>query len=187
MKLVPIFVVQNTGIYAMWYTGEVFDEWNRLFDLWNDTEYLETFFAKHEKLITQSYFNGFTIEGAVQKTIDDAEKLERKLQLLAENAGESKTPDLESKFKMLNKNEYDFELVQHKAYGEHPLSWLRLYAIKIEPNVYVITGGAIKLTEKMHQLSETEKELIKLRNAVYFLKQEGILETDDLSDYFEMN
>lgn len=33
---------------------------------------------------------------------------------------------------------------------EHP-SWLRLYAIKLEPGCYIITGGAIKLTRTMEE------------------------------------
>ncbi len=40
-------------------------------------------------------------------------------------------------------------------------SWLRLYAIKLEPGCYVITGGAIKLTRTMEEREHTLKELSK--------------------------
>lgn len=41
-------------------------------------------------------------------------------------------------------------------------SWLRIYAIKLEPGIYVITGGAIKLTRTMQEREHTlvEEEII---------------------------
>ena len=57
------------------------------------------------------------------------------------------------------------ELTREKARNwdrkQHP-SWLRIYAIRIEPNVYIVTGGAIKLTATMQEREHTQKELDKL-------------------------
>ena len=41
-------------------------------------------------------------------------------------------------------------------------SWLRIYAIKLEPGIYVITGGAIKLTRTMQEREHTLLELDKM-------------------------
>ena len=38
-------------------------------------------------------------------------------------------------------------------------SWLRIYAIKLEPGCYIITGGAIKLTRTMQEREHTLNEL----------------------------
>ena len=41
-------------------------------------------------------------------------------------------------------------------------SWLRIYAIKLEPGIYVITGGAIKLTRTMQEREHTLVELARM-------------------------
>ena len=45
-------------------------------------------------------------------------------------------------------------LSREKAKGKRTsahASWLRLYAIKLDPNIYLITGGAMKLTPTMQE------------------------------------
>lgn len=59
----------------------------------------------------------------------------------------------------------------------HP-SWLRIYAIKLSQGVYVITGGAIKLTLKMEERNHTKVELAKLENVRRFLLNEDIIDDD---------
>ena len=41
-------------------------------------------------------------------------------------------------------------------------SWLRIYAIKLEPGIYIITGGAIKLTRTMQEREHTLVELARM-------------------------
>ena len=62
-------------------------------------------------------------------------------------------------------------------------SWLRLYAIKLSQGVYVITGGAIKLTLKMEERSHTKEELVKLEKVRRFLLNEDIINDDSFIDY----
>jgi len=50
-------------------------------------------------------------------------------------------------------------------------SWLRLYAIRIDANVFVISGGAIKLTPNMNERDHLLKELSKLEITKSFLKE----------------
>ena len=68
--------------------------------------------------------------------------------------------------------------------AQHP-SWLRIYAIRIEPNVYIVTGGAIKLTATMQEREHTQKELDKLNTCRDFLKQNGVFDQDSFVDFFE--
>jgi len=44
MKIIHIF---GECLYAMKYDGEMKNEFSRLFDLWNDPEFLEDFFNEH--------------------------------------------------------------------------------------------------------------------------------------------
>lgn len=54
-----------------------------------------------------------------------------------------------------------YELQQLKAYGTSSNSFLRIYAIRYG-NAYIITGGAIKLTDQMKDRAHTKAELYKL-------------------------
>lgn len=55
-------------------------------------------------------------------------------------------------------------LGREKAKGQRKThdSWLRIYAIKLESNSYLITGGAIKLTRTMEEREHTLNELRKM-------------------------
>jgi hypothetical protein len=62
-------------------------------------------------------------------------------------------------------------------------SWLRIYAIKLATGVYIITGGAIKLTATMQEREHTQAELVKLDQVRNFLLSEGIIDNDGFIDY----
>jgi len=69
------------------------------------------------------------------------------------------------------------EKAQHWDRDRHA-SWLRIYAIRLEPNVYVVTGGAIKLSRKMQEREHTALELQKLNRCKAFLKANDIFDQD---------
>ena len=60
---------------------------------------------------------------------------------------------------------------------------LRLYAIRIEENCYLIVHGGIKLTKEIHDTPALRDELFgKIDNVLLFLKANGILEGEDLKE-----
>ena len=65
-------------------------------------------------------------------------------------------------------------------------SWLRIYAIRLSEGVYVITGGAIKLTLKMEEREHTRQELVKLEQVREFLLSENIIDDDSFVEYMNM-
>ena len=67
--------------------------------------------------------------------------------------------------------------------GKRRKSKLRLYAIKIDENVYLITGGAIKITQKMQDHPDTANELKKLNQVKDYLKQNHITYDDAFYDF----
>ena len=78
------------------------------------------------------------------------------------------------------------ELTREKARNwnrERHASWLRVYAIRLEKTVFVITGGAIKLTQTMQERPHTWEELKKMDRCREFLKTNGIFDQDSLIDY----
>ena len=62
-------------------------------------------------------------------------------------------------------------------------SWLRLYAIKLNAGVYIITGGAIKLTYTMFEREHTLQELEKMEKVRNFLIRERVFDDDSFTDY----
>ena len=61
-------------------------------------------------------------------------------------------------------------------------SWLRLYALKFEPDTYLITGGAIKLTRTMEEREHTRNELIRMEQVRNFLLEQGVADLDGFKD-----
>lgn len=62
-------------------------------------------------------------------------------------------------------------------------SWLRIYAIKLEPGIYVITGGAIKLTRTMQEREHTLAELARMEKVRRFMLDNDITDKDSFDDY----
>ena len=63
-----------------------------------------------------------------------------------------------------------------KSYGTGRPSFLRMYAIKLKNNLYVITGGGIKLADTI-QDSPDLQNIDKVRA---WLIQNGIIDEQDL-------
>lgn len=95
--------------------------------------------------------------------------------------------DLSKLFRPLDNNQAsDTMLQKEKARLKRKLghsSWLRLYAIKLTAGVYIITGGAIKLTATMQEREHTRKELAKIDKVRRYLLEEGIIDDSGFIDY----
>lgn len=60
---------------------------------------------------------------------------------------------------------------------------VRIYAIKLEPGCYIITGGAIKLTRTMQEREHTLIELNKMEAVRNYLLDGGAIDADGFMDY----
>lgn len=65
----------------------------------------------------------------------------------------------------------------------HHKSWLRLYAIKLSVGIYIITGGAIRLTRTMQEREHTLQELEKMEKVRNFLIREQVFDEDSFTYY----
>ena len=99
MKISDMFAIEiiiKNSLYAIKYAdnydefenNEFFDtgsknEFSRLFNNWQDPEYLDAFFNKYKKDLQKEFYNFISIEDAIQKTIDEAFKFEQKILSLA--------------------------------------------------------------------------------------------------------
>ena len=94
----------------------------------------------------------------------------------------SENKSLDEFFKPLDNSEYSIRFLS-KRKGRK--SVLRLYAIRIEANLYVITGGAIKLPLQhlMQDRKHTQIELNKINTAKEQLENERIFDKDSFFEF----
>lgn len=173
-------ITENGKLWAVRFDGESENELSKLFAKWNDVNWLRSFFIGNIDDLN-SYFKITDITQAVKDTIEDSDQLECVLLDLSPEA------DLSMLFRPLNNNEMsDAMLQKEKARLKRRLkhsSWLRLYAIKLVSGVYIITGGAIKLTATMQEREHTRNELIKLEKVRRYLLEENITDDTGFMEY----
>lgn len=182
-------IIENS-LYAVEYNNTGNDEFHNLFENWSDVEYLEAFFEKHKSDLQRDFYNNIPIEDAIIQTINEAEKLEQQLIEIAEKGKTYAVHSLQTLFKPLyNYEKAIYPIPEHqksKAYGSDFKSWLRIYAIRIEENTFIVTGGAIKLTETMNDREHLQNELEKLDLVKQFLIDEDIIDNDSIVDFTEI-
>lgn len=171
MKIVRIFAKQ---LFAFHYTGEEDNSLRRILALWEDPDYIYQFLKENAADIQP----GKNFAQLTNEIIEEGQFLiETILKII-----NSQEQNLDHFFKPLDNNEYRIRELSHRK-GRRKL--LRLYAIRIESNVYLITGGAIKLPLQhlMKDRKHTQKELIRLNTARDYLKSNGIFDEDSFFEF----
>ncbi|MDE6303349.1 MAG: hypothetical protein K2M01_00865 [Paramuribaculum sp.] len=172
MKFVRI-IPKYDHLWSVKAPDEEVDELTLLFRKWNNAEYLLDFFIENFEDL-KSFFKIERLDQAVEDTMKDAEALE---ELILEFPY---TENLDQLFKPLDITDTRMsELTREKARNwdrDRHASWLRIYAIRLEPNVYVVTGGAIKLSRTMQDRKHTAHELDKLNRCKAYLKLNGVFD-----------
>ena len=187
MEIIPIFAphlyaisypetydtVWNEEVCSFFNEEEIgnVDEFERNFELWSNPLYLYDYFDKNQAYLKDKFWRDFSIEDAARITKQKALEFE---ELLAEN-----NSDIESLFQPLDNRIIHFTELNK---GKSKYYWLRLYAIKIDSNRFLITGGAIKLTNKMDDHESTRDELKKLEKTKNYLVELGVIDGDSFDD-----
>lgn len=180
MEIVNIFAIVKDKLLSVQFEPNDCDEFALAFRNWNDTEYLEEFFENNKNDLQSGFYGKISIEEAIFSTIDEASKFETKIREVAK-AGKFETENSlqDLVFYPLHKNDPNYKLQESKAYGTKYKSWLRMYAVRISPECFVVSGSAIKLTGAMGEQDHTAIELTKLKITAAYLKENGLLEEDD--------
>ncbi len=187
MKLVRIFERKKNVLLSIQFDNNDVNEFRKAFDQWQDVEYLEQFFEDYKADLQSGFYGNISIEDAVFETIEESRAFEEKIRNEAKRGERDNEPNLNNiVFKPLNKYETTVKHQKNKAYGFVKNSWLRIYAIRISADIFVVSGSAIKLTEKMEGRKHTEEELKKLKKTAQYLKEEGFMDADDYG-FIEIN
>jgi hypothetical protein len=191
MKLAPIFVnnVSKEGLYAIWYDDADCDEFVRLFELWNDAVYVHDYLRANARYLNSEYFRDMYPDEIFTEILDEAEELELLLEEYTQQGFEKCGSNLQTLFRPLNNqvfiNPPALERNKASINDRHnfPKDILRVYALRLGENTFVITGGAIKLVHRMEDHDDTRNELRKLELAREWLRKKGFNTTEDLYYY----
>ena len=169
----------NGRLWAVVYDGDDRDILTKTLTNWLDPEYLSLFFENNIKDL-ESFFHITDIDKAIYDTVVDAASLSCMILDLNPDA------KLDTLFRPLeNYRTHEMILSREKAKGRRTSnhgSWLRLYAIKLESNIFLITGGTIKLTHYMADRQHTLNELANIEKVRNLLLENGIIDYDSLKD-----
>lgn len=180
MEIVDIFAVVKNKLLSVQFEPNDCDEFTLAFRNWSNTEYLEEFFENNKNDLQSGFYGNISVEEAIFSTIDEATIFEATIRRVAK-IGKFKTQSSlqDLVFYPLHKNDQNFKLQETRAYGTGNKSWLRVFAVRISPECFVVSGSAIKLTDAMGDKEHTEIELTKLKITAVYLKKNGLLEEDD--------
>jgi len=168
MKIVHIFA---TRLFSFHYHDEQDNELDRLLNCWSDVEYVYNFLKQNSKDI-----QNITIEELTEQIISDANEIDDILYKLSTDEGQN----LQTFFKQLNNQEYQLQTLSRQK-GRR--NYLRVYALKIDDNCFVITGGAIKLTLRMDEREHTIKELQKLEKCRQYFNENSVFDSDSFYEF----
>lgn len=173
-------ITDNGNLWAVRYDNCLDNVLDTILDQRNDVTWLRTFFKKNIGDLA-SYFKVTDVNQAIYDTIEDSEKLQCLIMDISPDA------NLDEIFRPLENNRTSEMLLgKEKARLKNTTkhaSWLRIYAIKLEPGIYIITGGAIKLTRTMQEREHTLLELARMEKVRNFLIEQGISDVDSFDAY----
>ena len=176
MKLVRIFGPESNpleGLFAVSYQKGGQDCFRAFLDDCRDIENVLNFLKKHLADL-HKYFDypidPYEAVDQIGEEIDELESLFLKSALDPKKWG-----NLQTVFKPLNNLIYKLDFLQEsKAVSKRKHPMVRIYAIRISPLTYVITGGAIKITDKMSERQHTIDQLTNIRKVCAWLELEMV-------------
>ncbi|MEO7174955.1 MAG: hypothetical protein ABIV51_03880 [Saprospiraceae bacterium] len=169
MKIVSIF---EEKLFAFHYDNEVDNELRRLLKLWNDYTYLYQFVTEFKSDAPLYLSAGSLINQIVESAIE--------IDIILNEIAGSRKKKLEDFFRHLENLEYRLvELSKQKG----KKSVLRIYAIRIDENCFVVTGGAIKFHHLNKDRWHTQREMDKLDKCRSFLQANGVIDADSFNEF----
>ncbi len=173
-------ITENEHLWAVRYGDCLDNVLDSILGQWNDVAWLRSFFKQNIDDLA-SYFKITDVNQAIYDTIEESEHLQCLIMDISPDA------DLDQIFRPLENGRISEMLLgKEKARLRNTprhASWLRIYAIKLEPGVYIITGGAIKQTRTMQEREHTLVELARMEKVRRFLLDNDIADKDSFTDF----
>jgi hypothetical protein len=168
MEIVSIF---DNKLLSFHYENESQNEYDRLMENWTDVEFVKEFATKNSLKDIPNFVKGI---------LRDAEKIQNLVEEIT-----STDRMLEEYFTPLNDLEIGIRILSMQKGKLKSWTHLRIYAIKIDKNCFLITGGAIKITNRMDGHNDTLDELKKLEKAKLYLQYHNIINIDSFQELLD--
>lgn len=173
MKIVSIFA---ENLFSFHYNHEGKNELRRLLLLWNDVSYLYSFINRNKNDLPLN----LSIEELIDQIIDNANNIDDILEEISNDRSKS----FDDFFKPLDNNEYRIVNLS-KQKGRK--NYLRIFAIRIDRNCFVITGGAIKFHHLNKDRLHTQAEMNKISKCQDFLIANHIHDAESFYEFLREN
>ena len=169
-------ILDDGRLWAVRFDKDNQNALQKVLSQWSDAGWLADFFTQNiDDLI--SYFKITSVEDAIYQTMEERDELACIIMDISPEA------NLDHFFRPLDNSRISDMLLGKEKGRLNRRSWLRLYAIKLSVGIYIITGGAIKLTRTMQEREHTLQELEKMEKVRNFLIQEHVFDEDSFTDY----
>ncbi len=184
MEIVEIY---SDSLYSIQFDEEDLNEFDRVFKEWHDLNFLVKFFTENAAAVNTPFWQKAGLdfsapELSAQRVIDEANDLEAYIRELVGNVERGEVPDLDEYFRFLDgKYKCVCSLAPVKSYGTGLPSLLRLYAIKLDSNCYLVVYGGIKLGKTIQESPVLKQQVFnKIDKVLNYLKVNGITEREDI-------
>jgi hypothetical protein len=186
MKIVRSFGPYDPPEEGLWSLVEeegAMSELDKVFEQWRDPERMYACCEYHLDDLRDAFGYDISARAAADELMEEAEDLEDLLYSLATQQLPGET--LQTLFRPLKNSDTQLtELQLSKASAKtrrRKNPKLRLYAVRVDANTYLATGGAIKLTHLMEERPHTMRQFERMTGVRDWLKDQGILFSEDLS------
>ncbi len=191
MKFIPIFTEpENCELWSTCYpedqiNEEIKDIYSILMDdKWADDKYLLEFIKQNEECLNENYWTGVDMFEIINNIKIEMASFDEELYLADQNKQMNNSRSLDKIFLKLHQNIYSlntFNETYRKARPNLSRSIIRLYGIELSDKTIIITGGTLKLKQKM--IGENfDIELKNLKRVQTYLNKQGIIDRAGLID-----
>jgi len=189
MKFIPIFTEpEYCDLWSTCYpeyeiNEEIKDIYSILMDdKWSDDKYLLEFIKHNEECLNDNYWAGVDMFEIINNIKIEMASFDEELYLADQNKQMNNSRSLDKIFLKLHQNIYSlntFNETYRKARPNLSRSIIRLYGIELSDKTIIITGGTLKLKQKM--IGENfDIELKNLKRVQTYLNKEGIIDRTGL-------
>jgi len=191
MKFMPIFTEpEYCDLWSTCYpeheiNEEIKDIYSILMDdKWADDKYLLEFIKQNEECLNDNYWVGVDMFEIINNIKIEMASFDEELYLADQNKQMNNSRSLDKIFLKLHQNIYSlntFNETYRKARPNLSRSIIRLYGIELSDKTIIITGGTLKLKQKM--IGENfDIELKNLKRVQTYLNKQGIIDRAGLID-----
>lgn len=158
------------------------DAFSNLFNLWNDTQYLQEYLVKNQKALSDPRWEGITMDELIDLIMEEAREFELQIENFKTGEPGFERLDLSDIFRNIYKDVYvlhvdHFYQIREKPREREPL--LRIYALQIK-GYFIITGGLINLYGQPETELEYEEKL-NLNRLYHFIHKEYIFSPEEIN------